>query len=69
MYLHMNFFIIFSQVYDTPENNLNLNDVIEFIGIYTFDPEPAEDDDVDPNYPTFEFMEDVTDHISPTKVC
>lgn len=59
----------FWQVYDTPENNLNLNDVIEFVGIYTFDSELAEDEDVDPNYPTFELMEDITDHIPPTKVC
>lgn len=36
-----NFTVIFviSQIYDSPESDLKLNDVFEFIGVFTFDPE------------------------------
>ena len=33
------------QIYDTPKSDLKLNDVIEFIGIHTFNPELAAHED------------------------
>ncbi|KAJ6806447.1 mini-chromosome maintenance complex-binding protein [Iris pallida] len=55
------------KIYDMPESNLKLNDVFEFIGIYTFDPQLAvnKDDNDDPMY---DLMEDVLDQLPPSKV-
>ena len=56
------------QVYDLPESHLKLNDVFEFIGIYTFDPELAvyKDTNVDSMYDLME--DDVLSHLPPSKV-
>lgn len=50
-----------------PESQLKLNDVIEFIGIYTFDPELVitKDDSDDMMY---DFMEDAVAHLPSSKV-
>ncbi|WOL14780.1 mini-chromosome maintenance complex-binding protein [Canna indica] len=55
------------KIYDMPENDLKLNDVFEFIGIYTFDPELAvhKDDSDDPMY---DLLEDPMAHLPPSKV-
>lgn len=55
------------QIYDTPESELKLNDVIEFVGLLTFDPKLAADDD------TFDELsdglcEDALIHLPPSKV-
>ena len=57
-----------SQVYDLPESHLKLNDVFEFIGIYTFDPELAVHKDTieDSMYDLME--DDVLTHLPPSKV-
>ncbi|XP_020107976.1 mini-chromosome maintenance complex-binding protein [Ananas comosus] len=55
------------KVYDMPESQFKLNDVIEFIGIYTFDPELVitKDDSDDMMY---DFMEDAVAHLPSSKV-
>lgn len=51
------------QIYDTPESELKLNDVFEFVGLLTFDPKlAAEDDTCD------ELCEDALVHLPPSKV-
>ncbi|KAL1823930.1 hypothetical protein ACET3Z_010708 [Daucus carota] len=55
------------KIYDTPESELKLNDVIEFVGLLTFDPKLAADDD------TFDELsdglcEDALIHLPPSKV-
>ncbi|KAJ6831676.1 mini-chromosome maintenance complex-binding protein [Iris pallida] len=55
------------KVYDMPESNLKLNDVFEFIGIYTFDPQLAVHKDANDD-PMYDLMEDVLDHLPPSKV-
>ncbi|KAG0468162.1 hypothetical protein HPP92_017490 [Vanilla planifolia] len=54
------------KVYDLPEGHLKLNDVFEFIGVYTFNPELFDKDGTD--HPAFDIVEDVSDHLPPTKV-
>ncbi|CAI9774932.1 unnamed protein product [Fraxinus pennsylvanica] len=55
------------KIYDTPETDLKLNDVFEFVGIFTFDPDlTAEKDDSDEL--AHEFGEDVLVHMPPSKV-
>lgn len=56
------------QVYDMPESHLKLNDVFEFIGIYTFDPELSVHKDT-PDDSMFDLMEDdVLADLPPSKV-
>ncbi|KAK8955939.1 Mini-chromosome maintenance complex-binding protein [Platanthera guangdongensis] len=55
------------KAYDFPESYLKLNDVFEFIGIYTFDPHlvvnrSGTDDS------SFDLMEDVSNYLPPSKV-
>ncbi|CAA0837963.1 Mini-chromosome maintenance complex-binding protein [Striga hermonthica] len=54
------------KIYDSPETNLKLNDVFEFVGIFTFDPDltvKREDNDE-----LAENFEDSLLHLPPTKV-
>ncbi|XP_042465269.1 mini-chromosome maintenance complex-binding protein-like [Zingiber officinale] len=55
------------KIYDLPESHLKLNDVFEFIGIYTFDPVLAVHKD-DSDDPMFELFEDPTVDLPPSKV-
>jgi Mini-chromosome maintenance replisome factor len=60
------------EVYDMPESQFKLNEVVEFIGIYTFDPDiiaSNNNDDVDDDMMIFNFMDDVATHLPPSKVC
>jgi Mini-chromosome maintenance replisome factor len=55
-----------------PENQLKLNEVVDFIGIYTFDPELISSnnkEDFDDDMMMFDFMDDVATHLPPSKVC
>ncbi|KAH0464809.1 hypothetical protein IEQ34_004912 [Dendrobium chrysotoxum] len=54
------------QAYDLPESHLKLNDVFEFIGIYTFDPELVHTSGTDDS--SFDLMEDVSNQFPPNKV-
>lgn len=51
------------QIYDTPESELKLNDVFEFVGLLTFDTKLAAEDDT-----SNELCEDVLVHLPPSKV-
>lgn len=51
------------QIYDSPEADLKLNDVFEFIGVFTFDPELEVH-----NYDSDEFSNDALVHLPPSKV-
>jgi hypothetical protein len=51
-----------------PENQVKLNDVAEFIGVYTFDPELAAPNDNSDDI-MFDLLEDVTAQLPPSKVC
>lgn len=54
-------------MYDTPECDLKLNDVFEFIAIYTFDPElVAYKEDADDL--TDDLLDDPLMHLPPSKV-
>lgn len=61
-------FISLLQVYDMPDSQVKLNDVIEFIGVYTFDPELAAPSD-NPDDIMLDLIEDVTTQLPPSKVC
>jgi hypothetical protein len=55
------------QIYDSPESDLKLNDVFEFIGVLTFDSEvPVDKDDHDEL--SNGFSEDALAHLPPNKV-
>ncbi|KAL0922527.1 hypothetical protein M5K25_006517 [Dendrobium thyrsiflorum] len=54
------------KAYDLPESHLKLNDVFEFIGIYTFDPELCHTSGTDDS--SFDLMEDVSNQLPPNKV-
>ncbi|XP_059627903.1 mini-chromosome maintenance complex-binding protein isoform X2 [Cornus florida] len=55
------------KIYDSPESNMKLNDVFEFVGVLTFDPEfTVEKDDLD--YLANSFCEDALAHLPPRKV-
>jgi hypothetical protein len=56
------------QIYDMPESQVKLNDVGEFIGVYTFDPELAAPNDNSDDI-MFDLIEDVTAQLPPSKVC
>ncbi|KAA8539502.1 hypothetical protein F0562_026194 [Nyssa sinensis] len=55
------------KIYDSPESDLKLNDVFEFIGVLTFDPELTADMD-DPDELANGFCEDALAHLPPSKV-
>ncbi|KAK3163975.1 hypothetical protein QOZ80_1AG0010920 [Eleusine coracana subsp. coracana] len=55
------------KVYDMLESQVKLNDVVEFIGVYTFDPELAAPTD-NPDDIMLDLMEDVTAQLPPSKV-
>ncbi|KAL6848125.1 hypothetical protein ACP4OV_022253 [Aristida adscensionis] len=55
------------KVYDMPESQVKLNDVVEFIGVYTFDPELAAPND-NPDDIMLDLIEDVTAQQPPSKV-
>nr|CAB3476141.1 unnamed protein product [Digitaria exilis] len=55
------------KVYDMPDSQVKLNDVIEFIGVYTFDPELAAPSD-NPDDIMLDLIEDVTVQLPPSKV-
>ncbi|KAF3950867.1 hypothetical protein ACB098_06G130800 [Castanea mollissima] len=55
------------KIYDSPESDLKLNDVFEFIGVLTFDSEVSMDKD-DQDELSNGFSEDVLVHLPPNKV-
>ncbi|KAG8390164.1 hypothetical protein BUALT_Bualt01G0055000 [Buddleja alternifolia] len=55
------------KIYDSLESDLKLNDVFEFVGIFTFDPDVTVDRD-DNDELIDSFCEDVSVHLPPTKV-
>ncbi|CAM0879705.1 unnamed protein product [Alopecurus aequalis] len=55
------------KIYDMPESQVKLNDVAEFIGVYTFDPELAASNDNSDDI-MFDLIEDVTAQLPPSKV-
>ncbi|KAK9282820.1 hypothetical protein L1049_011043 [Liquidambar formosana] len=55
------------KIYDSPESELKLNDVFEFVGVLTFDSELTVDKD-DSDELSNGFCEDVLVHLPPTKV-
>ncbi|CAL9123278.1 unnamed protein product [Musa textilis] len=55
------------KIYDMPESHLKLNDVFEFIGIYTFDPELAGHKDNSDDL-MYDLFEDPMAHLPPSKV-
>ncbi|XP_062193601.1 mini-chromosome maintenance complex-binding protein [Phragmites australis] len=55
------------KVYDMPESQVKLNDVVEFIGVYTFDPELAAPSDNSDDI-MLDLIEDVTVQLPPSKV-
>ncbi|XP_047052971.1 mini-chromosome maintenance complex-binding protein-like [Lolium rigidum] len=55
------------KIYDMPESQVKLNDVGEFIGVYTFDPELAAPNDNSDDI-MFDLIEDVTAQLPPSKV-
>ena len=61
-------FICSLQVYDMPDSQVKLNDVIEFFGVYTFDPELATPSDNSVDI-MLDLIEDVTVQLPPSKVC
>jgi hypothetical protein len=59
--------VLILQVYDMLESQVKLNDVIEFIGVYTFDPELAAPSD-NPDDIMLDLIEDVTAQLPPSNV-
>ncbi|XP_020575358.1 mini-chromosome maintenance complex-binding protein [Phalaenopsis equestris] len=59
-------FLCLVKAYDLPESHLKLNDVFEFIGIYTFDPELVHVSETDDS--SFDLMEDVSNQLPLCKV-
>ncbi|GFZ15094.1 E2F target protein 1 [Actinidia rufa] len=55
------------KVYDSPEDDLKLNDVFEFVGVLTFDAETRADKDDSDEF-TSSFCEDELAHLPPSKV-
>ncbi|KAL6977546.1 hypothetical protein U1Q18_026345 [Sarracenia purpurea var. burkii] len=55
------------KVYDSPEADLKLNDVFEFVGVLTFDPELTADKE-DPDELENSFQKDESTHLPPSKV-
>ncbi|KAL3650336.1 hypothetical protein CASFOL_006739 [Castilleja foliolosa] len=55
------------KIYESPESNIKLNDVFEFVGIFTFDPELTVGRD-DNDELTENFCEDSLAHLPPSKV-
>ncbi|PSR93251.1 Mini-chromosome maintenance complex-binding protein [Actinidia chinensis var. chinensis] len=55
------------KVYDSPEDDLKLNDVFEFVGVLTFDAETRDDKDDSEEF-TSSFCEDEMAHLPPSKV-
>lgn len=66
-YLTVSVAIEYLQIYDMPESHLKLNDVFEFIGIYTFDPELAGHKDNSDDL-MYDLFEDPMAHLPPSKV-
>lgn len=55
------------QIYDSPESELKLNDVFEFIGVLTFDSEHAVEKNDNDELST-SFFDDELVHLPPNKV-
>lgn len=55
------------KIYDCPESDLKLNEVFEFVGVFTFDPEFKVDKDECDDF-TNGFSEDVLVHFPPNKL-
>ncbi|XP_034704304.1 mini-chromosome maintenance complex-binding protein [Vitis riparia] len=53
------------KIYDSPESDLKLNDVFEFVGVFTFDPELVVKDDTDE---FSDLCDDVLADLPPSKV-
>lgn len=53
------------QIYDSPESDLKLNDVFEFVGVFTFDPELVVKDDTDE---FSDLCDDLLANLPPSKV-
>ncbi|KAL6326425.1 hypothetical protein AAG906_008287 [Vitis piasezkii] len=53
------------KIYDSPESDLKLNDVFEFVGVFTFDPELVVKDDTDE---FSDLCDDVLANLPPSKV-
>lgn len=56
------------QIYDSPESDLKLNDVFEFVGVLTFDPEFTADKDISSDELANSFYEDALVHLPSSKV-
>ncbi|WMV33685.1 hypothetical protein MTR67_027070 [Solanum verrucosum] len=56
------------KIYDSPESDLKLNDVFEFIGVLTFDPEFSVDKNVDNDILGYLGDDDTQTQMPPTKV-
>ncbi|KAL3334425.1 hypothetical protein AABB24_030924 [Solanum stoloniferum] len=56
------------KIYDSPESDLKLNDVFEFIGVLTFDPEFLVDKNVDNDFLGYLGDDDTQTQMPPTKV-
>ncbi|GER40007.1 mini-chromosome maintenance complex-binding protein [Striga asiatica] len=56
------------KIYDSPETNLKLNDVFEFVGIFTFDPDTTVKRDDDDDDELTENFEDSLLHLPPNNV-
>lgn len=56
------------KIYDSPESDLKLNDIFEFVGVLTFDPEVAVDKDDTSDELLNGFYEDALVHLPPSKV-
>lgn len=56
------------QIYDTPESELKLNDVFEFVGLLTFDPKLATEDNACNELLNGLCEEDALVHLPPSKV-
>lgn len=56
------------QIYDSAEDDLKLNDIFEFIGVLTFDPEATAADKGDSDELENGFCEEESVHLPPSKV-
>ncbi|KAM7494732.1 hypothetical protein LguiB_029341 [Lonicera macranthoides] len=65
---HQNSFPCLVKIYDSPESDLKLNDVFEFVGVLTFDPEFTADKDISSDELANSFYEDALVHLPSSKV-
>lgn len=56
------------QIYDSTEDDLKLNDIFEFVGVLTFDPEVTPADKEDSDELENSFCQEESAHLPPSKV-